>query len=31
MKPHTKAAASTAIKWALGLSAGFILGPIVLA
>ena len=30
MRPHTKAAASTAAKWALGLSAGFILGPIVI-
>ena len=29
MKPHTKATAATAAKWALGLSAGFILGPIV--
>jgi hypothetical protein len=30
MKPHTKAAAVTAVKWAAGLSAGFILGPIVM-
>lgn len=30
MKSHTKAAAVTAAKWALGLSAGFILGPIVM-
>ena len=30
VKPHTKAAAVTAVKWAAGLSAGFILGPIVM-
>lgn len=30
MKPHTKAAAVTAVKWAGGLSTGFILGPIVM-
>lgn len=30
MKPHTKAAAVTAVKWAAGLSACFILGPIVM-
>jgi len=30
MKPHTKVAAVTAVKWAAGLSAGFILGPIVM-
>lgn len=30
MKPHTRAAAITAIKWALGLSIGFILGPILM-
>lgn len=30
MKPHTKAAAATVVKWAAGLSAGFILGPIVM-
>lgn len=30
MKPHTKAAAVTAVKWAAGLSAGFILGPLVM-
>jgi hypothetical protein len=30
MKPYTKAAAVTAAKWALGLSAGFILGPFVI-
>lgn len=30
MKPHTNAAAVTAVKWAAGLSAGFILGPIVM-
>ncbi len=30
MKPQTKAAAVTAVKWAAGLSAGFILGPIVM-
>jgi len=30
MKSHTKAAAVTAVKWAAGLSAGFILGPIVM-
>jgi hypothetical protein len=30
MKPNTKAAAVTAVKWALGLSAGFVLGPIVI-
>jgi len=30
MKPHAKAAAVTAVKWAAGLSAGFILGPIVM-
>lgn len=30
MKPHTKAAAASAAKWALGLSAGFVLGPIVI-
>jgi len=30
MKPHTKAAAVTAGKWAAGLSAGFIMGPIVM-
>jgi hypothetical protein len=31
MKSRTRAAAVTAVKWALGLSAGFILGPIVIA
>lgn len=31
MKSHTRAAAATAVKWALGLSSGFILGPIVFA
>jgi hypothetical protein len=30
MKPQTKAAAVTAVKWAAGLSAGFVLGPIVM-
>jgi hypothetical protein len=30
MKSHTQAAAVIAAKWALGLSAGFILGPIVM-
>lgn len=30
MKPHTKAAALTAVKWAAGLSAGVILGPIIM-
>lgn len=30
MNPRTKAAAVTAVKWAAGLSAGFILGPIVM-
>jgi hypothetical protein len=29
MKPHTKAAAVTAVKWAAGLSAGYILAPII--
>ena len=29
MKSHTKAAAVSAFKWALGLSLGFILGPVV--
>jgi|GEM_PF-6988180 len=29
MKPHIKAAAASAAKWAFGLSAGFVLGPIV--
>lgn len=31
MKPNTKAAALAAVKWAAGLSAGIILGPIVIA
>ena len=31
MKPHTKAAAVTALKWALGLSAGYILCPIIIS
>ncbi len=31
MKSHTRASAATAVKWALGLSAGFILEPIVIA
>ena len=31
MKPHSKSAAITAVKWAAGLSAGFILGPIVMS
>lgn len=30
MKPHTKAAAASAAIWALVLSSGFILGPIVI-
>lgn len=30
MKSHTQAAAVIAAKWAFGLSAGFILGPIVM-
>ncbi|HRR41758.1 MAG TPA: hypothetical protein P5244_11050 [Syntrophales bacterium] len=30
MKPHVAAAAISALKWALGLSLGFILGPILI-
>lgn len=30
MKPHVKAAAASAAKWAIWLSAGFILGPVVI-
>ena len=30
MKPHTKAAATTAVRWAGGLSAGFVVWPIMI-
>jgi uncharacterized membrane protein YhdT len=29
MKPQTKSAAKSAVKWALGLSAGYIIGPLI--
>lgn len=31
MKPHLKTAAISALQWAFGLSAGFILGPMLIS